>query len=247
MKPKSKIVLTGAVASAIAMGAVTGVILPTTKAQAIEAGVNASGSVNAGTSTTTTTNNDASGGILASSDTSADADADGGTTTNASSDEPSNLNAQAGADTDARMREATSRQSGSRGSLIDDTTDASANADINTGINTQLDATADAEADAAAAADTDARMREAESRMSGSRGSLTSDTTAGADQNAELRSQIRNDPSAEIDLGVGVSADTDAEADTGTRRSGGLLGLFRGDADADAGAETQIGASGKLQ
>jgi len=142
------------------------------------------------------------------------------------------------------MRQAETRQTGSRGSLTDGAGEAadgsnSAGGSMDTTLSPAASDDVDQEAAAESSADTDARLREAESRMSGSRGSLNSDTTAGADQNAELRDQIRNDPDAQL-----------VEGDTDTPRNGGLLGLFRGSAstNVNAGASgTQIGASGELQ
>lgn len=256
MKSKSKIVLTGAVAGAMAMGAVTSVILPASSAHAENA---------SGISSTTTTNNDARGGVLASSSTSATTNTGGAT---------------AGADTDTRMRQAESRQSGSRGSLLDNNSSADIDTDANVNgvgadsalsvdtdsrfrntesrisgsggetatdggsvaIDTTLDATdpddaTDADTNAAAEeqVDTDARMRDAESRMSGSRGSLQSDTTAGADPNAALRAQIRD---TTTDAKVGISTETGAAADDhGTDTA----------AEVETSTGTQIGAGGELQ
>ena len=281
---KSKIVLTSAVAGAMAMGAVTGVIFPSSSARALDlgGGTGAGTSVSGSSTSSTTTNNDASAGTLATNETGA-----------------STAPATTGADTDTRMRQATSRQSGSRGSILSDTnegatasstnTDTSVNAQTDTdarirdadsratgseidaadtptdttpptdtssndpstdpatppandnSMNTTLDSS-DALVNSESQTETDARMRDAESRMSGSRGSLQSDTTAGADPDAALRAQIR---SSDNDATIGVSTETDATVQS--KRSGGLLGLFRGNDEVEATGGTDIGASGDLQ
>ena len=73
-------------------------------------------------------------------------------------------------------------------------------------------------------ADTEAdeRMREEESRMSGS---VHSSTAAGADAEADLRNQIRSGgTNGSLRAGAGVDVDTDADA----RPASGLFGLSVG-------------------
>lgn len=150
MKPKPKVVLTTVVAGAMTMGAVTGVIFPQSRAQAL----------------------DLPGSINTSTRSSAQA---------------------------ANSGDATDPQAAARSE---------------------------------SQADTDARMRDAESRMSGSRGSLQSDITAGSDPNAELRAQIRD---TNTDAKAGISTEVHEDDDNGDNRSGGLNGMVRGQAGVNTG------------